>query len=42
LESIPTARSVPQVVINGDTIGGYEQLATYLEDTGFNGTGYSL
>jgi len=42
LESIPTARSVPQVVINGDTIGGYEQLATYLEDTGFNGTGHSL
>ena len=42
LESIPTARSVPQVVINGDTIGGYEQLATYLEDAGFNGTGHSL
>ena len=42
LESIPTARSVPQVVINGDPIGGYEQLAQYLEDTGFNGTGHSL
>lgn len=42
LESIPTARSVPQIVINGNNIGGYEQLMSYLEDTGFNGTGYSL
>lgn len=42
LESVPTARSVPQVVINGQVIGGYEQLAEYIENTNYTGTGYTL
>lgn len=42
LEAVPNARSVPQVVINNDIIGGYEALATYIEETGFNGSGASL
>lgn len=42
LEAIPNARTVPQIVINKDVIGGYEQLVEYVENTGFNGTGESL
>ena len=42
LESIPEARSVPQIVINGSTVGGYEKLLKYSEETGFNGTGHTV
>lgn len=42
LEVAPNARTVPQIFINGENIGGYEQLVTYIEDTGFNGTGFTL
>lgn len=42
LEEIPTARSVPQILINGTLIGGYQDLVKYIDETGFNGTGYSL
>lgn len=42
LEVAPNARTVPQIIINNDVIGGYEQLSKYIEDTNFNGTGYSL
>ena len=42
LESFPGARTVPQIRINGENIGGYEQLVTYLEETGYTGTGHSL
>lgn len=42
LESVPNARSVPQIIINGDCIGGYDALVRYCEETGFNGTGYTL
>ncbi|MEK9805495.1 MAG: glutaredoxin [Euryarchaeota archaeon] len=42
LESVPNARSVPQILINGQSIGGYNELLKYCEDTGFNGTGYSV
>ena len=31
LESIPTARTVPQIVIDGEQIGGYDQLVKYFE-----------
>jgi glutaredoxin len=31
-EQIPSARSVPQVVIDGKVIGGVEQLRKYLSD----------
>lgn len=30
LESVPTARTVPQIVINGNTIGGYTELRKHL------------
>jgi len=29
LESIPQARTVPQIILNGEYIGGYDQLKTY-------------
>jgi glutaredoxin 3 len=30
LESVPTARTVPQIIINGQTIGGFIELKEYL------------
>jgi glutaredoxin 3 len=42
LEIAPTARTMPQIIINSEVIGGYDQLNTYIENTGFNGTGWSL
>ena len=41
LERVPNARSVPQIFINNENIGGYQELASYIENTGFNGTGFS-
>ena len=40
LEAIPTARTVPQIIINGNLIGGFTELRKYIDETGFNGTGY--
>ena len=40
LEAVPTARTVPQIVINGNVIGGFTELRKYIDETGFNGTGY--
>lgn len=42
MESFPTARTVPQIVVNGNKIGGYDQLVKYIDETGYNGTGYTL
>ena len=42
LETFPGARSVPQIVINGQKIGGYNELTKYVEDTGYTGTGHTL
>lgn len=42
LESVPDARSVPQIFINEQLIGGYTDLVKYIEETGFNGTGETL
>lgn len=42
LAIIPNARSVPQIVINDKIIGGYDDLVEYLENTNFNGTGWTL
>jgi len=33
MEAVPTARSVPQIFINEQHIGGFTELAQYLEDT---------
>ena len=42
LEMFPGARTFPQIKVNGTSIGGKDQLGTYLEETGYNGTGHSL
>ena len=42
LEQFPTARTVPQIIINSQKIGGYENLVKYVEDTGYNGTGHTI
>jgi glutaredoxin len=42
LETFPGARTVPQIVVNGQKVGGYEQFTQYLEETNFNGTGFTL
>jgi len=40
VNGMPQPRSVPQIILNGKYIGGYNELAKYIEDTGFNGTGH--
>ncbi len=42
LETFPGARTVPQIRINGENIGGYDKLGAYVEDTNYNGTGFTL
>jgi glutaredoxin 3 len=42
MENFPGARTFPQIRISGKTIGGYQQLAEYIEQTNFNGTGLTL
>lgn len=41
-ENFPEARTFPQIKINDQIIGGYDQLVSYIEDTGYTGTGHSL
>lgn len=33
LEAVPGARSVPQIIINGQVVGGFNELVKYLEET---------
>ena len=33
LESVPAARSVPQIFINDNLVGGYTELLKYFEET---------
>lgn len=42
LEEFPNARTFPQIKINNIAIGGHQELALYIEDTSYNGTGFSL
>jgi len=42
LEMFPGARTFPQIKVQGSSIGGYDKLGTYLEETGYNGTGLTL
>ena len=42
LTEFPEARTFPQIIINGQKIGGYEQMVKYIEDTGYTGTGHTL
>ena len=41
-EQFPTARTFPQIKIGGTSVGGFEQMVEYIDNTGYNGTGYSL
>jgi glutaredoxin 3 len=40
LEAVPNARTVPQIIINGNLIGGFTELRKYIDETGFNVSGY--
>jgi glutaredoxin len=40
LEIAPNARTAPQIVINNKVVGGYDDLVDYIENTGWNGSGY--
>lgn len=40
-ENFPGAKTFPQIKINDNVIGGYDEFLKYIEDTGYNGTGYS-
>jgi len=40
LEIAPHARTAPQIVINNKVVGGYDDLCAYIENTGWNGSGY--
>jgi len=42
LETFPLAKTVPQIVVNGFKVGGYTELAKYIEETGYTGTGHTL
>lgn len=42
LELFPGARTFPQIKVNGNSIGGYDNLTKYLEETNYNGTGHTL
>ena len=33
LEAVPTARTVPQIIINEQVVGGFTELRKYLEET---------
>lgn len=41
-EAYPEARSVPQIFVNGERVGGYQDFVTYVEDTGYTQSGASL
>jgi len=40
-KELPRPRTAPQIFINDKHVGGYEALLSYIEETGFNGTGYA-
>lgn len=42
LETFPGAKTFPQIIVGGTKIGGHDKLASYIEDTNYNGTGHSL
>ena len=42
LNEFPDAKTFPQIKINNIPIGGNQELALYIEDTSYNGTGFSL
>lgn len=41
-EAAPQATTYPQIFIYGNLIGGFSDLVDYIEQTGYNGSGYTL
>ena len=41
-EQFPDARTFPQIIVGGQKVDGYEQMVEYIDNTGNNGTGFSL
>ena len=41
-EQFPTARTFPQIIVGSEKVGGYEQMVEYIDNTGYNGTGFTL
>ena len=41
-ETFPTARTFPQIIVGDNKVGGYETMLEYIDNTGYNGTGYTL
>ena len=41
-EQFPDARTFPQIIVGGQKVDGYEQMVEYIDNTGYNGTGFSL
>ena len=41
-KKLPRPKTAPQVFLGDRHIGGYEALVQYVENTGYNGTGYSV
>jgi len=42
LEMFPGASTFPQIKVHNKSIGGFDKLGTYLEETNYNGTGHTL
>ena len=42
LEHFPGARTVPQIRVNGESVGGYDSFTKYIEETNYTGTGHTL
>ena len=41
-ENFPGARTFPQIKVNGQIVGTFNDFEDYLENTGYNGTGSSV
>jgi glutaredoxin-related protein len=42
MEAAPNARTVPQIFVNGELVGGYTEFVSYVENTGYTGKGHTL
>lgn len=42
LTKFPEAKTFPQIIVSGNHVGGYDDFVEYLDNTGYNGTGYTL
>lgn len=41
-KELPRPRTAPQIFLGSTYVGGYDQLVTYIEETGYNGTGHAI